>query len=108
MLPRAALERADDATRRCDVLIVVGTAAEVYPAAALPHAARQHGAAVIEINPRPTALSADADHVLRGPAGVVLPALVDAVWPFPRSPNWPGGRQRDSPGGAPASPTAPA
>ena len=81
MLPPAALDRAEDAASRCDVLLVVGTSAEVYPAAALPDAARRHGALVVEVNPRPTALSADADHVLRGPAGIVLPALVAAAWP---------------------------
>jgi len=83
MLPSAALEQAEDSACHCDVLLVVGTAAEVYPAAALPRSARRHGATVVEINPRPTALSADADHILRGPAGIVLPALVDAVWLSP-------------------------
>ena len=81
MLPPEALAAADDAARQCDVLLVVGTAAEVYPAAALPHAAQQCGATVVEINPNRTALSDDVDHVLRGPAGVVLPALVAATWP---------------------------
>ncbi len=83
MLPPAALEQAEDGACRCEILLVVGTAAEVYPAAALPGAARRHGAIVVEINPQPTALSADVDHVLRGPAGVVLPALVAAAWPPP-------------------------
>jgi NAD-dependent deacetylase len=81
MLPEEALAAAEDAVRQCDVLLVIGTAAEVYPAAALPHSARRHGATVVEINPQPTALSDDADHVLRGPSGVVLPALVVAAWP---------------------------
>ena len=80
MLPPAALAQAEAAASRCDVLLVVGTTAEVYPAAGLPHAALRHGAAVVEINPQPTALSPHADHVLRGPAGIVLPALVNAVW----------------------------
>ena len=84
MLPPAALAAAEDAVRHCDVLLVIGTAAEVYPAAALPHAARQCGATVVEINPQPTAVSAEVDHILRGPAGVVLPALVAATWPPPK------------------------
>jgi NAD-dependent protein deacetylase/lipoamidase len=79
MLPEAALAAAEDAARRCDVLLVVGTAAEVYPAAALPESARASGAIVVEVNPNATALSAGAHHVLRGPAGVVLPALVSAL-----------------------------
>jgi NAD-dependent deacetylase len=83
MLPPDALLQAETAARRCDVLLVVGTTAEVYPAAELPYAAKRHGATVVEINPQPTAFSADADHVLRGPAGIVLPSLVDAVWPLP-------------------------
>jgi NAD-dependent deacetylase len=81
MLPPAALAQAEDAASICDVLLVVGTSAEVYPAAALPRTAQRAGATVIEINPEDTPLSARVDHVLRGPAGVVLPALVAAAWP---------------------------
>ena len=80
MLPDDALEAAEDAATRCDVLLVVGTSAEVYPAAALPAIARRRGAQVVEINPDTTPLTAQADHVLHGPAGVVLPALVAAAW----------------------------
>src|SRR5213594_3900814 len=65
MLPQDALAAAEDAVRRCDVLLVVGTSAEVYPAAALPAHAQRSGAIVVEINPNTTALSAAADHVLR-------------------------------------------
>ena len=79
MLPEHAVAAAEDAVRRCDVLLVVGTSAEVYPAAALPAHAQRSGAIVVEINPNTTALSAAADHVLRGAAGVVLPALVAAL-----------------------------
>ncbi len=78
-LPAAALAAAEDAARGCAVLLVVGTAAEVYPAAGLPALARRSGALVVEINPNPTALSATADRVLRGAAGVVLPALLAAI-----------------------------
>jgi NAD-dependent deacetylase len=79
-LPDDALARAEHAARDCDVLLVVGTAAEVYPAAMLPAYARHHGAAIVEINPNPTRLSDRVDFVLRGPSGIVLPALVAAVW----------------------------
>ncbi len=81
MLPPDALARAEDAVRHCDVLLVVGTAAEVHPAAALPCYARSCGAMVVEINPQPTVLSTEVEYALRGPAGVVLPALVAATWP---------------------------
>ena len=81
MLPADALAAAEDAARRCDVLIVAGTSAEVYPANALPDAALRRGARVVEVNPNETPLSAYADDVLRGPSGVVLPALVAAAFP---------------------------
>lgn len=81
LLPSGPLGQAEEAARRCDVLLVVGTSAEVYPAAALPDHARRGNALVVEINPNETPLTADADYALRGPAGVVLPALVAAAWP---------------------------
>jgi NAD-dependent deacetylase len=78
-LPGSALAAAEDAARRCDVLLVIGTSAEVYPAAALPVLAHERGARVVEINPNPTPLSAIADCVLRGSAGLLLSALVDRM-----------------------------
>jgi NAD-dependent deacetylase len=81
LLPEKTQRAAEDAARRCDVLLVVGTSAEVYPAAELPEHARRHGARVVEVNPHETPLSARADDVLRGPAGAVLPALVKAALP---------------------------
>ena len=79
MLPADALRAAEDAANRCDVLLVVGTSAEVYPAAALPMLAQRRSALVVEVNTETTPLSVQADYALRGPAGVVLPALVAAV-----------------------------
>src|SRR5918996_5828979 len=75
-LPVTALERAFGAAREADVVLVVGTSSLVHPAAALPHTARSAGAFVIEVNPEPTPLSAHADVSLRGPAALLLPALI--------------------------------
>ena len=77
-LPERALKAAEDAALRCDVLLVVGTSAEVYPAAALPLLAAEHGALVVEVNPNPTPLTTHADYVLRGAAGEMLPRLVES------------------------------
>ena len=95
MLPPEALAAAEAMARRCDLMLVVGTSAEVYPAAALPSIAKASGAVVIEINPNATALSATADYTLRGAAGNVLPTLVRRAWPdtAPR-PITPGDRPR--------------
>jgi len=40
----------------------------------------------VEINPDPTPLTGQAHHILRGPAGVVLPALLQAAWRGETSP----------------------
>jgi NAD-dependent deacetylase len=79
MLPPDAMKRADAATERADVFLSVGTSAVVYPAARFPVAAQEQGAYVAEINPDTTGITSDVDESVRGPAGEVLPTLIDAV-----------------------------
>lgn len=79
-LPADALAQAESAARQCDLLLVIGTSAEVYPAAALPRHAQQAGAMIVEVNTAATALSETADFVVRGPAAQVLPALLQAAY----------------------------
>jgi NAD-dependent deacetylase len=71
-LPEGAMERATEAVRAADVLIVAGTSAQVYPAAGLISLA----SAVIEINPEETPFSGDVTFSLRGTSAEVLPQLV--------------------------------
>jgi NAD-dependent deacetylase len=78
-LPTGAFEAASEAARACDVFLSIGTSSLVYPAAALPFEALEKGAVLVEVNPDETPLSAYADHVLRGPAGEMLPRLVTAI-----------------------------
>ncbi|MBI3874739.1 MAG: NAD-dependent protein deacylase, partial [Verrucomicrobia bacterium] len=80
-LPAAALAAAMSASADCDVFLSIGTAAVVYPAAARSLHALERGAVVVEINPSATDFSPHATHVLRGPSGEVLPALLKAAWP---------------------------
>ena len=75
-IPRRALLEADTAASSCDLFLSVGTAAVVYPAAGLAARAVRAGARIIEVNTEETELSALADLALRGPAGSVLPQLV--------------------------------
>jgi len=79
MLPADAVERAWDVAARCDALLLIGTSGTVWPAAELPLVARRGGARIIEVNPTPSELTHAADVFLAGPAGQVLPALLDAV-----------------------------
>lgn len=70
-----------DAGVPCDLLFAVGTSSMVWPAAHIPYAAKRLGATVVQVNPLETELDAAADFNLRGPAGEILPALVEAAWP---------------------------
>jgi NAD-dependent deacetylase len=76
-LPGGVWSQAEDAAVTCQCFLVVGTSAMVYPAAGLVHIARQAGAKVIEINLTRTDASSLADVSLQGPAGRVLPRLVE-------------------------------
>jgi NAD-dependent deacetylase len=79
MLPYDALEAASEAARRSDLFLSVGTSSLVYPAAALPFEALENGATLVEINPEETPLTPNADYSVRGPAGEILPQLVEAL-----------------------------
>lgn len=74
-LPTDELGRAWAAARECDVMLVVGTSAQVYPVADLPHAALKAGAEVVEINPVLTPLSAFCACVIRDSAAASLKRL---------------------------------
>jgi NAD-dependent deacetylase len=65
--------------QRADVMIAVGSSLVVYPAAELPVMALRSGARLAIVNDEPTPLDGLADLVVRGSAGEVLQAAVDAV-----------------------------
>ena len=78
-LPGEALDAALRAARQAEVMMVIGTSGLVHPAASLPLLAAEQGAYLVEVNPQETALSSIMDVVLRGPAGEVLPRLVEEM-----------------------------
>jgi len=75
-LPAAVWRAAETAARSCDVLLVIGTSALVYPAAGLAHLAKSSGARVVEINVAETPLSREIDEFILGPSGELLPQLI--------------------------------
>ncbi len=66
---------AAEAACAVDVLLIVGTSGEVWPAAGFAHTAKGCGAFLIEINTQKTELSSLVDVSLFGKAGEVLAAL---------------------------------
>lgn len=67
---------AENAVSACDLLLVVGTSALVYPAAGLAPLARSRHAKIVEVNLEPTPVSGLVDVALTGRAGEILPQLV--------------------------------
>jgi NAD-dependent deacetylase len=78
-LPSDIWLAAETAVRQCDVLLTIGTSGLVYPAAGLPALAQRQRATIVVINPNATAQDQQATYGLRGTAGQVLPALVQAM-----------------------------
>jgi NAD-dependent deacetylase len=76
MLPAGAMERASEAVRKADVLIVAGTSAQVYPAAGLIPLALSASGAVIEVNPDRTDFSDEVTFSLQGTSAEILPQLI--------------------------------
>ena len=69
------LVSAEQAVRRCDLLLAIGSSLSVYPVASLVPLARDCGAKIIIINATPTDMDPIADVVLLGNISDVLPAL---------------------------------
>ena len=75
-LDRHDLLQAEQATIAADLFLAVGTTLAVYPVADLARVAKAAGALVVIVNGEPTAFDDQADAVLRGPIGEILPAII--------------------------------
>lgn len=77
---------------RCDLMLICGTSATVYPFASLPVTARGRvitkekepgysGVTIIEVNAEPTALTRQniSDYLIQGKTGEILPRILDGI-----------------------------
>ncbi len=79
-IPAEAARKSSEAAEKSDVFLVIGTTGEVMPASMLPHIAKQNGAKIIEINTRSsTYTNSLSDIFLKGKAGEIIPAVVEAI-----------------------------
>ncbi len=87
-IPADAARRSLDEAGQCDVMLICGTSAVVYPFAELPRIARQRaGVTIIEVNGEATPLTAEgvSDYLVQGKIGEVLPSIVEEVRKLRRS-----------------------
>ena len=75
-LPMPALREAQALAMAADLVLIVGSSLQVYPAAGIPRLAREHGAELCIVNAEPTPFDAVASAVIHGKAGEVLPEIV--------------------------------
>lgn len=99
-IPSDVSRRSIEEVRQCDLMLICGTSAVVYPFAQLPRIARgrrlaremeadsgllAHGGkqavTIIEVNAEPTPLTVDgvSDYLIRGKTGELLPKIVEQV-----------------------------
>ncbi len=78
-IPPDVLEICFQETREADCMLVAGTSALVYPAAAFPQMVKEQGGFLIEVNLYDTPLTPLADCSLRGRFAEILPSIVERV-----------------------------
>lgn len=72
------LQRATELASNCDLLLMIGSSLEVFPAASLPVYAHRSGAKVVFVNESSTAYDEIADMRIVGKAGEIMPRVVEA------------------------------
>ncbi|MBM3172741.1 MAG: NAD-dependent deacylase [Chloroflexi bacterium] len=104
-IPSDVARQSLEETWKCDVMLICGTSAVVYPFAQLPRIARQRkveqeqkaksglyfvkevaAATIVEVNAEPTPLTQEgiSDYIIQGKTGDILPQIVAQVKRFSR------------------------
>jgi NAD-dependent deacetylase len=81
-IPGDVVSRSLEEANKCDLMLICGTSAVVYPFASLPVIARERSnVTVIEVNAEPTPLTLKgvSDYLIRGKTGVVLPLILEQL-----------------------------
>ncbi len=84
-IPSDVVERAEEESLKCDLMLICGTSAVVYPFASLPRMAKLGGhrasIKVVEINAESTPLTYEgiSDYLIQGKTGEILPEIVKGI-----------------------------
>ena len=76
LLPEKEIAQAFTIASKADLVFVIGTSAEVIPAATLPSISKSNGAKILVFNPEKTAHVDIADVFVQGPSEVSLPLFI--------------------------------
>jgi NAD-dependent deacetylase len=75
-MPEAAMRRAEELTKRCDLFLAIGSSLVVWPAVGFPLMARRNGAKLAIVNREPTEFDDIADLVVREDIGEVFAPFI--------------------------------
>ncbi|MCJ7514983.1 MAG: NAD-dependent deacylase [Dehalococcoidia bacterium] len=90
-IPSDVVQESLEEAWKCDLMLICGTSAVVYPFAQLPRVARQRrveegrtaeaATTIIEVNAEPTPLTTEgiSDYLIQGRSSEILPKIVEAV-----------------------------
>ena len=81
-IPSDVAQQSLEEAWKCDLMLICGTSAVVYPFASLPRITRERGAAIIiEVNAEPTPLTEEgiSDYLISGKTGEILPRILEEV-----------------------------
>ena len=78
-LPVKTWIKAEETSRKCDLMIIIGTSLEVMPSAKLPVFALEHGARLIVINRFETYIDVRAEVVIREDVADIIPKIAAEV-----------------------------
>ena len=78
-IPPDVLEECFEESEAADCMIVAGTSATVYPAAQFPISIQQRGGDLLEVNTYDSEITPLCRFTLRGPAGELLPRVLERV-----------------------------
>ncbi|MBN2238735.1 MAG: NAD-dependent deacylase [Dehalococcoidales bacterium] len=81
-IPMDIARRSIEEASKCDLMLICGTSAVVYPFANLPRISRgRRNVTIIEINAEPTPLTMEgiSDYLIQGQLGEILPEILEQV-----------------------------
>ncbi len=78
-IPQDVLRKCQTEAEKCDAMLIAGTSATVYPAAAFPNEVVMRHGSLIEINFSDTPLSPMCQVSIKGKTGEILPAIVSEI-----------------------------
>jgi NAD-dependent deacetylase len=83
-IPFDVVEKAEREALTCDLMLICGTSAVVYPFSGLPRAAKYSNRSspkIIEVNAEPTPLTSEgvSDYLIPGKTGEILPQIIKLI-----------------------------